>query len=284
MTNADGLEILLADVRAADRGNRIELRDRVAGHGAAAIGPMTAWLDDRELSRFAVRVLERVGGQEELLEPVVAALRAGHEDAASPDDARDIEAALGRLGSRLVRPEPRRSRPAVAAPPARPGQPRRRYWAMRTSQSRSEFIWAEVRGGRLRQGWGWMDEQDLRKIAARRKAGIPLSPEEQAAWRARRMLGTEPDGVRIGDLVVTQNLPRAGRISVCRVVGPYDFDLPTSPEDFGHVLPVELVVEDVGRHDASVSDALRHAISLPPRLYAITPYGGEVEALVADAH
>ena len=110
-----------------------------------------------------------------------------------------------------------------------------------------------------------------------------MSPEEDAAWRARRMLATEPDGIRVGDLVVTQNLPRGGRLSVCRVTGSYTFDLPSSPEDFGHVLPVELVIDDIGRHDGQVSDALRHAISLRPRLYEITPYGGDVEALLDKA-
>ena len=52
-------------------------------------------------------------------------------------------------------------------------------------------------------------------------------------------------------------------------------------EDYGHILPVELSVEDVSRYDARVSDALRHAISLRPRLYEITDCGGDVEDLVA---
>ena len=94
------------------------------------------------------------------------------------------------------------------------------------------------------------------------------------------MLETEPDGVRYDDLVVTQNLPSVRPLSVCRVIGPYDFSVPESPEDYGHLLPIELVVEDVSRHDEAVSDALRHGIRLRPRLYEITPFGGDVEALV----
>ena len=151
---------------------------------------------------------------------------------------------------------------------------------MRTSVAYPDFIWAEVRRGRLRQGWGWMEEQDLRRIAARRQAGADLTAEEVAAWPGHRMLGTEPASMRFDDLVVTQNLPRQGRLSVCRIIGPYDFGIPGSPEDYGHILPVELLVEDVSRHDPPVSDALRHAVSQRPRLLAITPYGGDVEALV----
>lgn len=150
---------------------------------------------------------------------------------------------------------------------------------MRTSDSRPNFIWSEVQRGRLRQRWGWTEDQDLRRIVVRQRAGVALSPDELSAWPARRMLGTEPDGIRFNDLIVTQNLPRQGRVSVCRVVGPYEYAVPDSPADYGHVLPVELVVEDVSRYD--ISDALRHAISLRPRLYEITPYGGDVEAMVA---
>ena len=281
MTVQDELDTLLDEVRRTDRATRIELRDRVAAFGQVAIDSMADWLDDREAAAFAVRVLERIGQQPGQLPPVIRALSDGYETAPTPEIAGDIIDALGRLGSRLLRADgPRSVRSRVPPPPGRPGKPDRRYWAMRTSTSQPEFIWAEVRRGRLRQGWGWMEEQDLRRIALRRQAGVPLSPEELAAWPARRMLATEPDGIRRDDLIVTQNLPRQGRLSVCRVVGPYEYSVPESPEDYGHILPVELIVEDVGRHDARVSDALRHAISLRPRLYEITPYGGDVEALI----
>ena len=80
---------------------------------------------------------------------------------------------------------------------------------MRTSASWPDFIWAEVRRGRLRQGWGWMEEQDLRRISERMRAGIDITPEERAAWPARRMLGTELDGIRFDDLIVTRH-PASG--------------------------------------------------------------------------
>lgn len=282
MTNEDRLDALLDEVRRADRATRIELRDGIAEHGAAATSPMADWLDDREFAAFAVRVLERIGQMDGQLQPVIRALSEGHATAATPAIAGDIEEALRRLGSRLMQPDAPRSRRAPVPPPVgRPGRPGRRYWAMRTSVSNPDFIWAEVRRGRLRQGWGWMEEQDLRRIAARRQAGSDLTDEEVAAWPAHRMLGTEPASMRFDDLVVTQNLPRQGRLSVCRIIGPYDFSVPDVPEDYGHILPIELLVEDVSRHDPRVSDALRHAVSLRPRLYEITPYGGDVEALVS---
>jgi hypothetical protein len=97
------------------------------------------------------------------------------------------------------------------------------------------------------------------------------------------MLQTEKHGIGYDDLVVTQNLPRQAHVSVLRVVGPYEFAVPAVIKDYGHILPVEVLVEDISRYDARVSDALRHAVSLRPRLYEITPYGGDVEELVASA-
>ena len=114
-------------------------------------------------------------------------------------------------------------------------------------------------------------------------AGRPLSTPQHEAWRAHRMLGASQDGVAVDDLIVTQNLPQVGRLSVCRVIGPYEFAFPDSMFDYGHILPVELVVEDVARADPRVSDALRHGVSGRQRLFEITKFGADVEELVTAA-
>ncbi|HEY5629547.1 MAG TPA: hypothetical protein VIR16_08560 [Candidatus Limnocylindrales bacterium] len=277
----DTLDRLLAKVRAADKLNRMDLRDLVVAQGPAAVAPMADWIGHPEYSRFAVRALERLAQRDDSHEAAVEALLCGREDAESRDVIHDIDEAFVRLGVKRP-PAKRPSKAGDATPQGQPGQPGRRYWAMRTSQHNPDFIWAEVKAGRLRQGWGWMEEQDLRRIAERRRAKAELSSAELQAWRAHRMLATESAGMRVGDLVVTQNLPRPGRISVCRVAGLYYFELPGAPhpEDLGHILPVKLLVGDIDRWDGQVSDALRHAISLRPRLYEITQYGGDVETLL----
>jgi hypothetical protein len=276
----DNLERLLAQVRAADKLNRMDLRDPIAAEGPAAVAPMLDWIGHPEYSRFAVRVLERLAQREDSSEAAVEALLAGREDAESREVIRDIDDVFVRLG--MKRPPAKRPKSGDAVPQGLPGVPGRRYWAIRTSQYRPDFVWAEMKAGRLRQGWGWTDALDLRRIAERRRAKAELSDAELQAWRAHRMLATESAGMRVGDLVVAQDLPRAGRISVCRVVGPYTFELPGDPypEDLGHIVPVKMLVEDVDRWDAQVSEALRHATSPRPRLYEITAYGGDVESLL----
>ena len=54
------LERLLAQIRLADRTSRIEYRDKLAAHGADAIPPLRAWLDDAEFGAFAVRALHQI--------------------------------------------------------------------------------------------------------------------------------------------------------------------------------------------------------------------------------
>jgi hypothetical protein len=52
---------LLDVVRTTDRSARIESRNAVVAFGAEAIKPMTEWLADAELRRFAMSVLEAIG-------------------------------------------------------------------------------------------------------------------------------------------------------------------------------------------------------------------------------
>lgn len=103
--------------------------------------------------------------------------------------------------------------------------------------------------------------------------------ERGIGQRAASQYRAEPGGIELADLVLTQNLPRQGRLSVFPVTGPYEFSVPDAIEDYGHIVPVGLLVEDMSRHDARVSDALRHGIALRPRLYEITVCGGDIEAL-----
>ncbi len=284
------LDKLLTQIRGADRSTRIGFRDSLAAHGAAAIEPLRTWLSDAELGAFAVRVLHEIAQDPACKRQVVGALSEGRSDPASPTVLGDIERELVILGQSLTRaparvraPSAPRSTATRTTAPTHPAKPGRRYWAMRTSDTRPNLIWAEIRRGKLRQGWGRSVEEDLRVIEAAMAAGRPLSTPQTEAWRAYKMLGASQDGVSVDDLIVTQNLPEVGRLSVCRVVGPYAFAFPDSIFDYGHILPVELVVEDVSRADPAVSDALRRAVSLRPRLYEITQRGGDVESLLAAA-
>lgn len=51
--------------------------------------------------------------------------------------------------------------------------------------------------------------------------------------------------------------PEQWQFAVVRVTGPYAFNVARGVADCGHLLPGELLVEPIDRHDPRVSEALR---------------------------
>ena len=115
MTNASGvLAALLADARDADPAHRIDFRDPIAAHGAAAIEAVTPWLKDPTLAAFAIRVIARAGLEGER-EAAQASLRQARRRL-DPRLRADADWALGVL--RLERPvEPAPAKRTLGALP-----------------------------------------------------------------------------------------------------------------------------------------------------------------------
>jgi hypothetical protein len=278
------LEDLLAQAREADPMTRIELRDPIASHGEAAIDAMADWISDPRLAAFAIRVLERIGRDQNARAGTVAILAAVDRADLPPSVVGDLDRAISALGGPTPRsPERTTSGIPTERPKGLPGVPGRGYWVLRTSPWERPYLWAEALAGRLRQGWGVADEQNLEVIAAAVRRGDPLTGLQKEARLALRMLTSWDGGMRLGDLVVAPNLPDYGRLSVFRVAGSYEWSLAAPrrwDERFGHILPVELVASNVDRRSPGVSDGLRAALRSQTRLYNITSYGGDVERLI----
>jgi hypothetical protein len=159
-----------------------------------------------------------------------------------------------------------------------------RYWIMRVDHREAKnFLWSELKAGRLRQGWGYREDQNLEAIAARRKKSAAITDEQQDAWRGnRRMLGSEPDSIQDGDIILVPHLPEDRHWSILRVVGPYRFQIPKAPKDYGHVLPVELLSEDrpVGFQAKGVAAGLRQTMRNLSRLWNIDHLAEPVEQIL----
>ena len=286
-SQSETLDGLLTRAREADPGNRIELRDPIAAYGEIAIDAMTDWLGDPRLAAFAIRVLERIGREQANRGAVIEVLAAVDREELTPALAGDVDQALTVLGRPTRTARPSRPRQGAERPIGRPGMPGRGYWVMRTSQWERPFIWAEAQRGRLRQGWGWNPEMDLNVIAEIVRRGGEPSDAQRASWRSRRMNTSEPDGMRVGDVVVAPNLPEWGELSVFRVSGSYEYALAQPfrfDERFGHILPVELLASAIDRRSPKVSDGLRAMLRPQTRLYNISGYGGDVERLLGNGN
>jgi hypothetical protein len=121
MTNASGaLAALLADAREADPAHRIDLRDGIAAHGAAAIEAVGPWLKEPTLAAFAIRVIARAGQVGER-DAALAALRQARRRL-DPRLRSDVDWALGVLKLERL-PEPVAAK-VTAQAPARIERPR----------------------------------------------------------------------------------------------------------------------------------------------------------------
>jgi hypothetical protein len=83
----------------------------------------------------------------------------------------------------------------------------RRYWVIRSDRDNRELLWKELQAGRLRQGWGYLPEQDLR-IVQRAEKNESITDDQRSTWRGnRRMLDSEPNSIQRHDLIVSPHLP-----------------------------------------------------------------------------
>jgi hypothetical protein len=115
MTQASGaLAALLADARAADPVHRIDLRDPIAAHGAAAIEAIGPWLKEPAFAAFAIRVIARAG-QDGERDVALTTLR-GARRRLDPKFRADIDWAVGVLKVEKV-PEPAPVKPSIQSPP-----------------------------------------------------------------------------------------------------------------------------------------------------------------------
>ena len=161
-----------------------------------------------------------------------------------------------------------------------------RYWVVRTDKAKTDYIAAELAQGRLGQGWGWDDEQDLRVVVAAHRDGRLLTESQKSAWsHNRRLLETEPDGVNAGDLVVLPHQPKHGFWSLVRVAGPYRWEHPTelnsyAMPDYGHILAVEPVsLRPIHPFEDAVSARLRQTMHVLSCMWNIDSLGPDVEEL-----
>ena len=165
-----------------------------------------------------------------------------------------------------------------------------RYWAIRTDQARRAFIWAELASGRLRQGWGYREDQDLELLARIRRTDGTPDAGQQATWRGNRLLlPTEPGAVSTGDLIVLANLPRYGTWSIARVTGGYRYAISDqrnaidhAQRDYGHIREVRLLTGPMGIDPGAegVPARLRAAMRSRIRMWNLDAYGEEIEGLV----
>jgi hypothetical protein len=160
------------------------------------------------------------------------------------------------------------------------------HWGIRTdTEHNTEYVWRELQAGRLRQGWGRRPEEDLEVIAEMRRKGARPDVWQRQTWRGnRRLLPTEPDAVRTGDLAVLPHVAGYGTWTIVRVTGRYRFSIDDGRNymgkpDFGHILPIGVVTDPFPWHDPSIPGRLRGSMRQRQRMWSLEPIADEVDEL-----
>lgn len=104
------------------------------------------------------------------------------------------------------------------------------------------------------------------------------------------MLSSTDDSVQLDDWIVMPNLPEDGSFLVGQVTGDYyyeplklnrDADISGLDQDYGHVLPVQvLTVSGINRYADEVAADLRGSLRTPMRMWSLDAYGDNLEQLV----
>jgi hypothetical protein len=143
------------------------------------------------------------------------------------------------------------------------------YWGFRIDTTYVKELNEELSMGRLRQGWGYNQGQDLRNLTV-----------DEGARRNLSMLRD----VKKGDMLLVPHLPELGQVSIAEATEDWDkgyqFSIFDATEDHGHIFPAK-PVKVFGRHNENVSGNLRSTLRNPGRFWNINHYAEDIEHLLA---
>ncbi len=110
-------------------------------------------------------------------------------------------------------------------------------WFWNIDKDYSDFFKSELQRGFLRQGWGYNENLDLKKLQEKVEKNEPLIKEEQEAFnRCCSMLLH----IKKGDFVCVKNLPTNQHFTIVEVIGDYGFQI-SEFGDYGHFLPIKIL-------------------------------------------
>ena len=153
-----------------------------------------------------------------------------------------------------------------------------RYWVSRIDKKNIDFFRDELDQCRLRQGWGWEETQNLRKMTF-----------DGGASRNKRMF----EEVKRDDIVLVPHLPDSGQVTIAKVeedwICGYKFDLPrvghsdgsigTIPDkeigDYGHCFPARKICTFHPKANV-VSACIRSTLKCQLRFWNIDRLGRDI--------
>lgn len=133
----------------------------------------------------------------------------------------------------------------------------RNYYGFRvdsTYDDKRNFFFEEILQGRLRQGWGFLEGQNLMNQTI-----------DRGANRNRCMLN-----VKYGDILLIPHIPTWSDVTIVEAVEDwhigYKFEITQKYGDFGHIFPVKYLCH-FNRHNDKISACIRSSLRNPTRFW-----------------
>lgn len=147
---------------------------------------------------------------------------------------------------------------------------KRNYWCYRVDTSKIKYFTDELNEGRLRQGWGWDDAQDLRNFKM-----------DEGAGRNRPIFNK----VKKGDILLIPQIPNWGEVALVEATEDwnkgYVFEIDPTLGDYGHIFPAKYL-KKFSRNNENVTGNLRSTLKNPSRFWNINHYSDDVEILLSS--
>ena len=148
----------------------------------------------------------------------------------------------------------------------------RNYWAFRIDNDKRNYLFEEIKQGRLRQGWGYSKDQDLRqdynKIDINARRNLPIFNK-----------------VRKGDYILIPHVESWDEIAIVRATEHfndpekgYRFDIPEYG-DYGHIFPVEYI-KRFSKQNINVEGSIRETFKCRSRFWNINRCAEDIEKIL----
>ena len=146
------------------------------------------------------------------------------------------------------------------------------YWGYRIDVKNQDFFFKELEQGRLRQGWGYAENQKL-----------PDTKDSDA----RKNLSMY-NNVKKGDILLIPRLPDWGSVAIAEAAEDwnneekgYRFEIDDEKKDFGHIFPANYI-GCFNRHGKDVSGNIQSTLKARNRFWNISRLSEDVEKIMKN--
>ena len=152
------------------------------------------------------------------------------------------------------------------------GNREKNYWGYRIDVKNPDFFFKELEQGRLRQGWGYAENQKL--------------PETEDSGARKNLSMYEK--VKKGDILLIPRLPDWGSVAIAEAVEDwndkekgYRFEIDDEKKDFGHIFPAKYI-GCFNRHGKDVSGNIQSTLKARNRFWDISHLSEDVEKIMKN--